>query len=49
VDLLPKTRAVFTHKNQDPSLVEFLSSGKGGAEEFAGQFKDDGVYYGLCE
>ena len=40
-------RAVFTHENQDPSRVKFLVDGKGGAQEFAQHFKDDGVFYGL--
>ena len=40
-------RAVFTHDNQDPSRVKFVADGNGGASEFATQFKDDGVFYGL--
>lgn len=40
-------RAVFTHENQEPSRVKFLATGNGGASEFAEQFKDDGVFYGL--
>lgn len=39
--------AVFTHENQDPSRVKFIADGKGGASEFAEEFKDDGVFYGL--
>lgn len=42
-------RAVFTHENQDPSQVKFIADGKGGASEFAEEFKDDGVFYGLCK
>ena len=42
-------RAVFTHENQDPSRVKFIADGKGGATEFAENFKDDGVFYGLCK
>lgn len=42
-------RAVFTHDNQEPSRVKYISDGKGGASEFAEQFKDDGVFYGLCK
>jgi len=38
---------VFTHENQEPSRVKFLADGKDGASEFAEQFKDDGVFYGL--
>ena len=40
-------RAVFTHESQDPSRVKFIAAGKGGASEFAENFKDDGVFYGL--
>lgn len=40
-------RAVFSHENQDPSRVMFIADGKGGASEFAENFKDDGVFYGL--